>query len=79
MDRIPFNVTVNESRMLYRLISKQDGGKATPFILLQKILSVLKWRYRALGSKKAIERAHEVIEDFGESMNVAGGGAKLQI
>lgn len=77
-DSIPWiQPTPAEADRLRILIENQDG-QTTPYVLMQKILCVLKWRYRALGPK-ASKKAMEVIEDFGHSLNKPAGGALLVI
>jgi hypothetical protein len=79
IDPIPWAVTKPEAQKLLRFLGGPAEAKASPFILLQKILSVLKWRYRHLGPKKANDRAWEVMTDFSECLDVAGGGARLEL
>lgn len=81
VDRIPFNVTRRESEILMRMVSRSgaDGAQATPYILIQKILAVLKWRYRDLGPQRAASRAMEVMKDFSECLRTENGGARLEV
>jgi len=76
-DSIPWTVTKPEARECLRMISTQEGT-STPFVLVQKILCVLKWRYRNMGSA-GVDRAMTVLKDFGQSLNKDKGGAILEL
>lgn len=79
MDRIPFCVSAKEAEWLLKMIGGPENARASAYILFQKIFSVLKWRYRALGAKESVMRAREIVKDFGECLDVSKGGAKLEI
>lgn len=73
---IPFNLTETERKKLFRLISTQPG-QSTPQILMSKILCVLKWHFR--DDLKGDQTAMDVMEDFGESLNIKAGGACVDV
>jgi hypothetical protein len=62
LSNLPFTVTPEESRQILVLLKNQHG-KELPFIMMKKILSVLKWRF-----KKHPSRPMEIIRDFSESL-----------
>lgn len=59
---IPFDVSEKESRWLMKFVREQPGD-ATPYVLLKKIYSVLKWKYKANP-----RRVREIFEDFSGSL-----------
>lgn len=71
MKGIPFNVSDNESRYLMKLVREQPGD-ATPYVLLKKIFSVLRWKY-----PKELSRPMEIIKDFAESLSRNGSELTL--
>ena len=79
VDRIPFEISRKESEWLLKLLGGPQDARASAYILLQKIFAVLKWRYRGEGPKESVARAVEVMKDFGECLNLAKGGARLEI
>jgi hypothetical protein len=62
MEYIKFDVSDKESGMLLKLTRYQPAQEA-PFVLLKKVLSVLKWRY-----PRDKSRPMEIINDFALSM-----------
>lgn len=62
MRRIRFDVTVDESRILLGMCRYQPS-RESPFVLLKKMLSVLKWRY-----PDDPDRPMEILHDFATSM-----------
>ncbi len=74
---IPFSVSQQESNLLRNILQRTKGGyEAVPFILLKKILAVLKWRYADDGARSAAKKAEEILVDFSECLQ---GVADLQI
>lgn len=74
---IPFSVTEDESTFLRGILRHTDAGyEAVPFILLKKIMSVLKWRYSELGPRRAANTARAIMEDFAECLR---GVADLEV
>lgn len=65
--RIQFDVTESESADLGRWLKFYKEAE-TPFILLKKILCVLKWRYE----KKKPGLAMEILKDFSECLTKEG-------
>lgn len=59
---IEFNVTEGESRVIEKMIEGQ--WEATPYVLMKKILAVLKWKYT-----KEPNRPMEIMRDFAECIN----------
>lgn len=73
---IPFTTTEVESKFVRGILRRTKAGyEAIPFIMLKKIVSVLKWRYSEQG-KRAAENAIEIISDFSECLT---GVADLQL
>jgi hypothetical protein len=66
MKGIPFDVTDAESRYLMKLVRDQPGD-ASPYVLLKKIFSVLKWKY-----PKDPKVPKQIIEDFADSLKRNG-------
>lgn len=64
LEGIPFKIEPMESRYLGGLV-KEQAGQSTPYVLLKKILSVLKWKY---DKTKAIQ----IIKDFAPSLSKNG-------
>jgi hypothetical protein len=77
VDPIAWNVTRPEAIRLREYLGDADA-KSSAFILLQKILCVLKWKYRTQGPDAAKKQAWVVMKDFAECLNV-NGGAKLRL
>jgi hypothetical protein len=59
---IPFEVSTGESRTLEKMMEGQ--WEATPYVLIKKILAVLKWKYPKEPSKPM-----EIIREFSECIN----------
>ncbi len=57
---IPYSVTKSESTKIRNLLGTQPAIDS-PFILMKKILCVLKWRHRQ-------NKAMDILEDFSESL-----------
>lgn len=74
---IEFDVTELESEVLHSFLQFHEGEAITPFVLLKKMLSVLKWRHRKLGPERASFEALETLRDFSEGF--AQNGAKVDI
>jgi hypothetical protein len=75
--RIPFDCSETESDFVRGLLRQTKAGyEAVPFILMKKMMCVLKWRYDELGAKHAAEKAIEILADFSECLQ---GVADLQI
>lgn len=68
---IPYNILPTESTWLFNMV-KHQPSQATPFILLKKIYSVLKWKY-----KKDPARAKYVLEDFSKCLSKEGAPIEL--
>jgi hypothetical protein len=64
---IPYSVTEQESRQL-EIWLKDQRGDATPYVLLKKILCVLKWRHR-----KNPARPMQIIRDLSPCLSKNGG------
>lgn len=64
---IPYTVTEQESKQL-EVWLKDQRGDATPYVLLKKILCVLKWRYRSQTSKPM-----QIIRDLAPCLSKNGG------
>ena len=62
--KIKMTVTEHESNELKSLIDKQGCG-ATPYALMKKILSVLKWKFNKTGEEK---EPMKIMRDFGTSL-----------
>jgi len=60
---IPYETTDTENTMLRKFI-KEQPGEHTPFVLMKKILSVLKWKY----AKENIKKPMAIMTDFAESL-----------
>lgn len=75
IDRIKMNVTPAERKRISQLLEGQEG-KSTPFVLCNKILTMLKWRYRE--NHKPEVRAMEVFEDFAQSLSKRGARLKIE-
>lgn len=71
---IPFDCSKPESHQIERWLKHQPGIE-TPLILMKKILSVLKWRYKRIGEKP--EKAMQTLHDFSEALG--SSGAELEI
>lgn len=63
---IPYNVTEEESGRLLRMI-KEQPSQGTPFVLLKKIYSVLKWKYKDQPGKVA-----DIMSDFSPCLKKDG-------
>lgn len=75
--RIPFTTTQVDSKFIRGILRRTKSDyEAIPFIMLQKIFSVLKWRYSELGKKQALEKTIDIITDFSECLI---GVADLQL
>ncbi len=59
---IPFNVTDAESRHVEKMLEGQ--WEATPYVLMKKMLAVLKWKY-----PKSPKKPMEIMEQLGECIN----------
>jgi hypothetical protein len=73
LNEIPYSLKVNEAERLHSLIRKKQDN-STPFLLLQKIACVLRWRFRRLG---LADRTMRIMAEFGEMF--ADGGAELEL
>jgi hypothetical protein len=74
---IPFTTNDVDSKFLRGILRDTKASyEVTPFILLKKIFSVLKWRYAEEGKKLAQRKAVEIMADFSECLK---GVADLQI
>lgn len=69
---IPFNVSEEESGQIGKWLKFYKEAE-TPYILLKKVLSVLKWRYE----KKKPGLAMEIMKDFAECLKK--GGTEMEI
>ena len=69
---IPYETTDTENTMLRKFI-KEQPGEHTPFVLMKKILSVLKWKY----AKENIKKPMAIMTDFAESLRREGGEITL--
>ena len=69
---LPLDVRPEDEAVLIRALRSQ--GQETPYILLRKILTVLRWKCRRLGQR---DRALETIVEFSESLH--SGGASLEL
>lgn len=77
-ESIPFNCGKDESLFIETILRRSKTGcEASPYILLKKIVSVLKWRYRRHGEETANHHALNIITDFSEC--ICGDVAKLEI
>lgn len=75
---IPFNCDKDESNFIETVLRRSNTGcEASPYILLKKIVSVLKWRYRRHGLEAAANYTRNIITDFSEC--IGGDVAKLAI
>jgi hypothetical protein len=74
---IPFDCTEADSAFIRGILRQTKAGyEAVPYVLMKKIISVLKWRYDDLGAKTASSKAIEILADFSECLQ---GVADLQI
>jgi hypothetical protein len=69
---IPYNVTKAENDQL-RLMLKTQRGTITPFVLLKKILCVLKWKY----GKREHGKPMRIMRDFSECLTDHGAQIHL--
>lgn len=58
---IPYSITAKESKYIRSLLGTQ--ARETPFVLLKKILCVLKWRYNARKGMRLLEEFAEGLGD----------------
>lgn len=65
---IPYNITEEESQRLLLMVREQPS-QGTPFVLLKKIYSVLKWKY-----KDEPARVANIMSDFAASLKKDGTG-----
>jgi hypothetical protein len=68
---IPYNISIKESEWLFNMVQHQPS-QATPFVLLKKIFSVLKWKY-----KKEPKKAITLLENFAPSLSKNGAPIEL--
>lgn len=59
---IPFNVTETESKYIEKMLEGQ--WEATPYVLLKKMLAVLKWKY-----PRQPKKPMEIMDQLGECIN----------
>lgn len=57
-DHIPFNVTEKESEYIEKMLEGQ--WEVTPYVLLKKILAVLKWKYATTQPEKPMHLFHQL-------------------
>lgn len=69
---IPYAVTEAEDHKIKSAL-KDQFGITTPFVLLKKILCVLKWKYE----KQEPGKAFKILVDFTEVLRKDGGSLKL--
>lgn len=69
---IPYTVTRPEARKMRLWLHRQQDS--TPFVLLQKIACVLRYRFKKV---KKPDRTMEILSDFSESLS--GEGARLEL
>jgi hypothetical protein len=67
--RIPYEVTKDENTRLREMISCQPS-RETPFVLIKKILCVLKWRH-------GVKKGNVILEDFSECLSSKGAFLQL--
>lgn len=60
---IPFNITEKESLAVEKMLEGQ--WEATPYVLMKKMLAVLKWKYGARHPKKPMQ----LMEELGSCIN----------
>lgn len=65
---IPYNITEEESKRLLVMVREQPS-QGTPFVLLKKIYSVLKWKYKDSPGKVA-----DIMTDFSSCLKKDGTG-----
>jgi hypothetical protein len=70
---IPMAQDTDDENHKLRIWLKNQPGEQTPFILLKKILSVLKWKYAKSDPKKPIS----IMKDFSECLTDKGAMVKL--
>lgn len=63
---IPYNIDTDESEWLMAMV-KHQPSQATPFVLIKKIYSVLKWKY-----KKKPSLATQILDDFAPCLSKHG-------
>lgn len=65
---IPYSITEEESKRLLSMV-KEQPSQGTPFVLLKKIYSVLKWKY-----KDSPNRIADIMTDFAPCLKKEGVG-----
>jgi hypothetical protein len=74
---VPFTISQDESAYIRNILRRtKNGYESIPFVLLKKILAVLKWRHAEKGARTAARMSMEFMEDFSECLK---GTAELQI
>lgn len=75
LDKIPFDVTDEESKHILTMLTDHEGGQASPFVLMKKIFAVLKWRHRK--QKDGTLKALSVLADFATCLSRRGGDLEI--
>jgi hypothetical protein len=73
-EKIPMRCTEEESAELLYMLRHQEG-RDTPLIMLQKIVSVLRWKYKQAHQQ---DRAMSVMRDFQDSLGKHGAELELE-
>jgi hypothetical protein len=73
--QVPMSATDGESRMIERFISDQHGT-STPLILMRKILSVMRWRNRALHRR---DNSFQTLQNFSKTLKKGGCDVRIDL
>lgn len=74
LDEIKMSVTMAESYELAKLLRDQ-AGTGTPLVMLKKIVSVLRWKYRQMHRPDV---SMQIVHDFGRSLSTHGDELYLE-
>ena len=75
-DPIKMLVTEDESSEILTILKRGEQSSSTPFIMLKKIVSVLRWKCKEMHRK---DNAMELVREFSRSMGRSGAEVEIDI
>jgi hypothetical protein len=76
LDPIRMSVTHEEGKELLLILKRGEQSSSTPFVLLKKIVSVLRWKAKELHRR---DDSMETIREFAKSMGRSGAEVEIDL
>jgi hypothetical protein len=75
-DVIRMSVTDDESMELLTILKRGEQSTGTPLVMLKKIVSVLRWKAKAMHAK---DNSMELMREFSRSMGRSGAEVEIDL